>query len=177
MMEYLDGEPLSRLVTRHGRLPVPEACELIRQSAIGLQASHASGLVHRDIKPSNLMLARANAGARVAIIDWGLVKRSTDGGQGDPSTVDGLTRLGSTMGSYDYMAPEQAADAGDVNIGADIYSLGATFYCLLAGHPPFHGRTNQQKLRAQLTEPFPPLRGLLRRHPRRSDQGPRADGR
>ena len=73
-MEYVDGESLSWLLSRHGRLGVPQACEMVRQAALGLQAAHERGLVHRDIKPSNLMLARAGAGARVVVIDWGLVK-------------------------------------------------------------------------------------------------------
>ena len=155
VMEYVDGESLSRLVTRHGRLSVPEACELIRQAAIGLQAASERGLVHRDIKPSNLMLARANSGARLVIIDWGLVKQRT--GAGDASSVDGLTRAGSTMGTYDYIAPEQIVDAGDVDIRVDIYSLGATLYCLLAGQPPFSGKSNREKVQAHLSEPFPSL--------------------
>ena len=71
------SEPVSALVARHGRLPVPEACELVRQAALGLQAAHEAGLVHRDIKPSNLMLARDRADSvRLVIIDWGLVKRA-----------------------------------------------------------------------------------------------------
>ncbi len=96
----------------------------------------------------------------MVVIDWGLVKQNTDGGQADVVTEPGLTSSGSTIGTYDYMAPEQATDAGGVDIRADLYSLGATLYCLLAGHPPFHGRTNQQKLKAQLSEPFPPLNRL-----------------
>ena len=153
VMEYVDGEPLSRLV---GRVGVPEACELIRQAALGLQAAGERGLVHRDIKPSNLMLARANSGARVVIIDWGLVKqKSISGAEG--STVDGLTLSGSTMGTYDYIAPEQIGDAGNVDIRGDIYSLGATLYCLLTGQPPFSGRTNREKIQAHLSEPFPAI--------------------
>ena len=156
VMEYLDGEPLSRVIAHHGRLGVPEACELTRQAALGLQAASERGLVHRDIKPSNLMLARANSGARVVIIDWGLVKQKTLG-SAEASSVDGLTLAGSTMGTYDYIAPEQIVDAGDVDIRVDIYSLGATLYCLLAGQPPYSGKTNREKVQAHLSQPFPPL--------------------
>jgi serine/threonine protein kinase len=154
--EYLDGRPLSRLGVRQRPLPVALACELIRQAALGLQAAHECGLVHRDVKPSNLMLARVNTDmARVVVIDWGLVKRA---GEGVPagSAADALTRH-TGMGTVDYMAPEQIGNASTVDIRADIYSLGATFYYLLAGAAPFHGRRDTEKLVAHETQPFPPL--------------------
>jgi hypothetical protein len=155
--EYLDGEPLSRLLTRHGPLPVPEACKMIRQAALGLQAAHECGLVHRDIKPSNLMLARAGPGARVVLIDWGLVKRTQAAGPGTTPPDDGLTESGVAMGTLDYMAPEQGLDARTVDIRADIYSLGVTLYCLLAGRPPFQDHSSLDKLVAHNRETFPPL--------------------
>ncbi len=158
VMEWLDGEPLNRLLARYGPLPVPEACELVRQAALGLQAAHERGLVHRDIKPSNLMLARANIGlARVVVIDWGLVKRA---GTADPPST-GLTDTGTAMGTPDFIAPEQIRDASGVDIRADVYSLGATLHCLLAGRAPFHDRSMLGKLTAHAEEPFPPL-GQLR---------------
>ncbi len=161
VMEWLDGEPLSRLVGRHGPLPVPEACELVREAALGLQAAHERGLVHRDVKPSNLMLARARpAGARAVVIDWGLVKRTNEAVPVTPPP-DGPTVPGTAMGTADYMAPEQARDAGSVDGRADVYSLGVTLYFLLAGKPPFHGRPVHEKLLAHQHEAFPPL-GRLR---------------
>jgi serine/threonine protein kinase len=155
--EYLDGEPLSQLLKRHRSLPVAEVCELIRQAALGLQAAHERGLVHRDVKPSNLMLARANAGARVVVIDWGLVKWMSQAGPAASPPDDGLTDSGAAMGTLDYMAPEQARGARTVDIRADIYSLGVTLYCLLAGKPPFHNRSHLDKLVAHDRETFPPL--------------------
>ncbi len=158
VMEYLDGESLSGLVSRHRQVPVSEACELIRQVALGLQAAHEAGLVHRDIKPSNLMLARASAGtARVTVIDWGLVKRMDEAG----GSANRLTKIRTELGTPDFIAPEQVRDAHSVDIRADIYSLGATLYFLLAGQPPFHGRTDEQKQLAQAREEFPPV-GQLR---------------
>jgi len=157
VMEYLDGESLSSLVSRHRQLPVSEACELIRQAALGLQAAHECGLVHRDIKPSNLMLARAAAGtARVTVIDWGLVKRADE----PDMPANRLTKIHAELGTPDYISPEQARDASSVDIRADIYSLGATLFFLLAGQPPFHGRSDEQKLLAQAREEFPPLEHL-----------------
>lgn len=154
VMEYLDGESLSSLVSRHRQLPVSEACELIRQAALGLQAAHECGLVHRDIKPSNLMLARATAGtARVTVIDWGLVKRMGD----TDAPTNRLTKIRTELGTPDFISPEQVRDAHSVDIRADIYSLGATLYFLLAGQSPFHGRSDEQKQLAQAREEFPPL--------------------
>ena len=154
VMEYLDGESLSSLVSRHRQLPVSEACELIRQAALGLQAAHECGLVHRDIKPSNLMLARANAGpARVTVIDWGLVKRMGE----TNAAANRLTKIHAELGTPDFIPPEQIRDAHSVDTRADIYSLGVTLYFLLAGQAPFHGRSDEQKQLAQAREEFPPL--------------------
>jgi serine/threonine protein kinase len=130
--EFVDGLDLSSLVQERGALPVPEACEIIRQAAIGLQHVHEHGLVHRDIKPSNLMLARDGT---VRILDLGLVllQESAQGSASD------LTSSGRIMGTIDYMAPEQGIDSHEVDIRADIFSLGATFYKLLTGLTPFSG--------------------------------------
>jgi serine/threonine protein kinase len=154
VMEYLDGEPLSRLGTRHRQLPVPEACELVRQAALGLQAAHERGLVHRDVKPSNLMLARGHGGARVVVIDWGLVKLPA---REDLPAEDQPTPAGVALGTADYIAPEQTRDSGSVDSRADVYSLGATLYFLLAGKPPFGDRPGWQKFKAHQNEAFPPL--------------------
>jgi serine/threonine protein kinase len=157
VMEYLDGEPLSRLVTRQRPLPVAEACELIRQAALGLQVAHESGLVHRDVKPSNLMLVRGQGGARVVVLDWGLVKLPAAEGR---APEDGPTAAGAALGTADYIAPEQIRDASGVDIRADVYSLGATLYFLLAGKPPFYDRPQWEKFRAHQREAFPPLEGM-----------------
>lgn len=152
--EYLDGESLSSLAARHRPLPVSEACELIRQVALGLQSAHEAGMVHRDIKPSNLMLTRANSGtARTVVIDWGLVKRNGEAN----ASANRLTKIHTELGTLDYISPEQIRDAHAVDIRADIYSLGATFYFLLAGQPPFYGRSDEQKQLAQTREEFPSL--------------------
>jgi serine/threonine protein kinase len=153
VMEYLQGDSLAGLLRRHRQLSVAVACELVRQAALGLQAAHERGLVHRDVKPSNLMLARANSGARVVVIDWGLVKRT--GANAAPA--DELTALYAVLGTPDYVAPEQVRDASSVDVRADVYSLGTTLYCLLAGRPPFYDRPAANKLQAHEREAFPPL--------------------
>jgi len=118
-------------------LTVPDACEMIRQAAIGLQEAHEDGMVHRDIKPSNLMLARSRKGRKpplVKILDLGLALLDDQQGQRRD-----LTSTGQMMGTLHYMAPKQGGDSHEVDIRADIYALGATLYKLLCGQPPFAG--------------------------------------
>ncbi len=131
VMEYIDGTDLAQLVETRGPLPVAEACESIRQAALGLQHAHEQGLVHRDIKPHNLMLTKQGV---VKLMDLGLAR--TAHAAGATALSKGLTGAGAMMGTPDYLAPEQARDAKRVDIRADIYSLGCTLYHLLAGRVP-----------------------------------------
>ncbi|MEY4177776.1 MAG: Serine/threonine-protein kinase PrkC [Planctomycetota bacterium] len=133
VMEYLEGLPISKLVGRLGPLPIPLACELARQAALGLHAAYERGLVHRDIKPSNLMLARHDTGARIVVIDWGLVKGVELSAPPGSSGVREVTVLGTTMGTLGYMSPEQCRGESTLDSRADIYSLGVTLGCLLTG--------------------------------------------
>jgi serine/threonine protein kinase len=152
VMEFCDGKDLSWLLRQHRRLPVADACELARQAALGLQHAHEHGLVHRDVKPSNVMLTRAGL---VKVLDLGLALLR--GGAMDEK----LTQTGGIMGTYDYMAPEQASESHDVDIRADVYSLGCTLYCLLTGRPPFaDSRRALDKIRAHAEAPVPPIRQL-----------------
>ena len=143
VMELVDGEDVAELVRRRGPLPVHEACDIIRQAALGLQHAHEHGLVHRDIKPSNLIVSAGastfQAGAdtgdppQVKVLDLGLALLH-EAQQGASHEV---TSTGQIVGTVDYMAPEQGADTHGVDIRADIYSLGATLYKLLTGRAPF----------------------------------------
>ncbi len=129
VMELVSGEDLSVIAQRHGPLAIADACEVVRQAAVGLQHACDNGLVHRDIKPANLML---NQRGCVKILDMGLALLETPlGGDG------GLTTEGQMMGTVDYMAPELISDSHKVDIRADIYSLGCTIYRLLGGAAPF----------------------------------------
>ena len=148
VMEYIDGTDLEKMVRVQGALDHTLAADYIRQAAAGLQHAHERGLVHRDIKPANLLVDKAGV---VKILDFGLARSIEDAG-------DRLTEkhnLGAILGTADFMAPEQIAGA-DVDIRADIYALGVTFYTLLTGRPPFSGTTSQ-KFAAHQQFRAPPL--------------------
>jgi serine/threonine protein kinase len=163
-MEYVEGNDLRKLVEDRGPLPIRSACEYIRQAALGLQHIHERGLVHRDIKPSNLLLQRTandhgSVEEVVKILDLGLV-RFLPGGEADNSPS--LTQPGTSMGTPDYLAPEQALDAHTADIRADLYSLGCTLYHLLAGQVPFPGGGFPQKVARHLSQSAEPVDRLRR---------------
>ncbi|QDU98678.1 serine/threonine protein kinase [Lignipirellula cremea] len=140
-MELVEGFDLGVTARCIGRLPVADACEIMRQTALGLAAIHKENLIHRDIKPNNLLLA---SDGKIKILDLGLARWSPEA-QRD----HGLTSANVLLGTFDYMSPEQAEGKG-VQASCDLYSLGCTFYHLLAGRPPFATRayvSMQQKLR------------------------------
>ena len=150
VMDLVPGYDLGRLVRERGPLPLADACELARQAALGLQAVHEKGLVHRDIKPSNLMLTPDGV---VKVLDLGLARLVED-------AADPLTRPDAFGGTADYLAPEQADDLRAATIRSDLYSLGCTLYCLLAGRPPFgddRHRSLPSKLLAHREEPVAPI--------------------
>jgi serine/threonine-protein kinase len=141
VMEYVEGSNLTRLVKENGPLPVAVACDYVRQAALALQHAHEKGLVHRDVKPSNLML---QPGGTIKLLDLGLAllhEPLVDG-----SAAGRMTVAGRVIGTVDFIAPEQARDASGVDIRADLYSLGCTFYYLLTGRPPFAGATTTNKI-------------------------------
>ncbi|MEZ6129026.1 MAG: protein kinase [Planctomycetaceae bacterium] len=158
VMELVEGIELDDLRKILGPIRLPDAAAMMAQAALGLQHAHNQGLVHRDIKPSNLLLSHDGV---VRILDLGLALLS----EADRALSLDLTSTGQIMGTLDYMAPEQADDTHKVDIRADIYSLGCTFYALLAGHPPFGGEkytTPIRKITAHMTSPVPSI--SKRRH-------------
>jgi hypothetical protein len=154
--ELVDGCDLASLVKSIAALRPADACEIIRQAAIGLGHAGGKQIVHRDIKPSNLLLNRDGV---VKIVDFGLARLA--------SNQTALTTTGQMLGTLDFLAPEQAGDARQVDIRSDIYSLGCTLYYLLAGHAPFSGpeySTPASKIKAQLADqpkPPPSRRGAI----------------
>ncbi|MGB7343049.1 MAG: serine/threonine-protein kinase [Pirellulaceae bacterium] len=130
-MQLIEGVDLAELISQRERLPVGEACEVVRQVALGLGEIDKHGMIHRDIKPSNLLLA---SNGEVKILDLGIASlRHT------ATRSDSLTMTGSFLGTPDYVAPEQISTGTPVDIRADIYSLGCTVYHLLSGRAPFSG--------------------------------------
>lgn len=138
VMEYVAGLDLSRIARLVGKLSIADACEMMRQTAIGLSHAHAEGIVHRDVKPSNLML---DAAGHVKILDFGLAQINL---WDEP--VCELTTVGQLMGTIDYMAPEQAERIGAVDYRADLYALGATLFRLIAGRAPLAASPNMTLL-------------------------------
>ena len=160
VMEFVDGINLQQFVGMGqppgGPLGVGAACEIIRQAALGLQHAHEHQLVHRDVKPANLMLCRSG---QVKLLDMGLAKFHAERrSEGQPQ--GGLTQPGVTMGTIDYMAPEQWENSANADIRADIYSLGCTLFFLLTGETPYGNPTydtNRKKLMAHVVAPIPSL--------------------
>ncbi|MEV4659529.1 protein kinase [Micromonospora sp. NPDC049301] len=126
VMEFVDGEPLSKRIEAAGRLDVAETMSIVAQAAQALNAAHRGGIVHRDVKPSNLLVQEDGT---VVLVDFG-VARSTN--------VTSITSTNAVPGTALYMAPEQAAGR-PVSGATDIYALGAVAYCCLTGGPPFTG--------------------------------------
>jgi len=149
VLEYVEGMNLHDFVQRNGPLDLVRACHCIRQVALGLQHAHEQGLIHRDIKPANLLLDRQGV---VKILDLGLARFN--------DSTDQLTQranANAVLGTADFLAPEQALDSSNVDIRADIYSLGTTFYYLLTGHGPFPEGSLMKKLYYHQTrQPDPP---------------------
>lgn len=155
-MEYVQGMDLAQLIAKQGPLPVDQACDYIRQAALGLQHAHERGLVHRDIKPHNLLVTEQ--GGIVKVLDLGLSRLREGVAAIEPSRL--LTKEGDIMGTPEYMSPQQALDAHKADIRSDIYSLGCTFYFLLAGRPPFRGKISTEIILKHLHEEPPALDAL-----------------
>ena len=156
-MELVEGETLEARVQRDGPMALPLALEVIQQTARGLAAAEACGVVHRDIKPSNLMIESAASGeVLIKIIDYGVAKVMA-------SDATAQTQAG-FIGTPAFASPEQFDEAGQRQIDArsDIYSLGVTFWYFLTGHTPFAGRTIEE-IRAKQTQDLP-LQQLKRAH-------------
>ena len=154
-MEYVEGEGLDAVLLREGPLEPSRALALLKQATSALAHAHEKGIVHRDIKPSNLMV---DSKGDVRVTDFGLAKHV----EGDIA----VTADGQVLGTPAYVSPEMASGKG-AGPAADLYSLGATFFHLLAGRPPFEGQSFSEVLIKQVSEAPPPLASLAPRVDRR----------
>jgi serine/threonine protein kinase len=152
-MEFVDGPDLGEYILNKGRLDVEETHAILVQAVQALDHAYRQGVVHRDIKPSNFILARQDGELVVKMTDLGLSRAISD-------EDFRVTRDGSTVGTVDYLSPEQSRDSSVADIRSDIYSLGCTVYHMLAGHPPFdEGGLGERVYKHMHTEP-PDLRRL-----------------
>ncbi|HZZ79163.1 MAG TPA: protein kinase [Gemmataceae bacterium] len=150
-LEFVAGIDLGRYLSKHGRLKPVEARRILIQAVRALDHAHNQGIVHRDIKPSNILLARVGTKTVVKLADLGLARAADD----DEFRV---TREGNTVGTIDYMSPEQARDSAATDIRSDIYSLGCTAYHMLAGKAPFAQGGLGERLFQHLESPPPEVR-------------------
>jgi serine/threonine-protein kinase len=135
VMEYLEGSDLSGLIASAGPLPIEDAVDFVLQACEAVAEAHSLGIVHRDLKPGNLFLVRRADGSRVVkVLDFGISKTTGVLGAGGVKTSTAVM-----MGSPLYMSPEQLNSARDVDVRADIWSLGIILFELLTGKLPFSG--------------------------------------
>jgi serine/threonine-protein kinase len=138
VMELLQGEPLSAVVKRERTLPVATACEYTLQILQALEAAHSLGVIHRDLKPDNVFVTFEGGKPVVKLIDFGIAKLKRAEGSTAPAAKN-LTVAGMLMGTPEYMAPEQAYSAADIDVRADLYSVGVMLYEMLSGQTPAQG--------------------------------------
>jgi serine/threonine-protein kinase len=150
-LEFVEGIDLYEYIKRKGKLEPEEARRITIQAALALQHAYRQGIVHRDIKPSNFLVTRKNDRLVVKMTDLGLSRESVPG-------ETRVTRDGTTVGTVDYMAPEQARDSSRADTRSDIYSLGCSLYHMLAGKPPFSEGGLTERLYAHVQDEAADLR-------------------
>jgi len=150
-LEFVEGTDVANLIEQRGPIPLKRSVEIVRQAARALEHASQQGIVHRDIKPGNLLVRRDGL---VKLADLGLARSLDD------HTDTSITRAGTTVGTVDYMSPEQARDSKAADVRSDIYSLGCTWYFMLTGEPPFPEGSLTNKLRAHAETPIPDPRSL-----------------
>jgi serine/threonine-protein kinase len=151
VMPYVEGESLRDRLNRDQQLAIEDAVQVASEVADALGYAHSLGIVHRDIKPENILIEAGHA----VVSDFGIARAITEAGQ------DSLTSTGLAIGTPTYMSPEQASGETELKPSTDIYSLGCVLYELLAGEPPYRGKTAQAIIARKAVEPVPSVR-LLR---------------
>jgi len=151
VFEYIEGTNIRDLVTRNTVLPIDDAVFYTCELADALQHAADRGIVHRDIKPSNILIGQDS---KIKLVDMGLARSE------NLDLSEDMTASGVTLGTFDYISPEQAKDPRDADLRSDIYSLGCTLYFMLTGSPPYPGGTMLQKLLSHGNAPPPDARAL-----------------
>ncbi|HEX9054603.1 MAG TPA: serine/threonine-protein kinase, partial [Gemmatimonadales bacterium] len=160
-MPYVEGESLRARLRREGQLALKDALRIAREAAQALHYAHSRQIVHRDIKPENILLT---ADGSTLVADFGIARGL--GGEGG----EALTQTGMSVGTPQYMSPEQANGTKGIDARSDIYSLGCVLYELLAGEPPYTGPSAQVILMRRFTDPVPSVRKLRANVPEGVDQ-------
>src|SRR5512134_756080 len=146
VMPYVEGESLRDRLRREHQLPVDDAVRIAREVADALQHAHGHGIVHRDIKPENILLH----GGHALVADFGIALAAS---RGEGSSR--MTETGMSLGTPQYMAPEQAMGEREIGPRADVYALGCVLYEMLVGEPPFTGPTAQAIVAKVMTAEAP----------------------
>ncbi|MEM9658869.1 MAG: serine/threonine-protein kinase, partial [Planctomycetota bacterium] len=152
VFEYIEGANVRDLVVLHGPLPLGDSLSYVYQIAHALAHAWRRGVVHRDIKPSNILVT---PDGHAKLVDMGLARLGHVAGADDEMTATGVT-----LGTFDYISPEQARDSREADTRSDIYSLGCTLYFMLTGRPPFSSATAIQKLLMHQTDSPPQIRSI-----------------
>jgi serine/threonine-protein kinase len=148
VMPYVKGETLRHMLDREQQIPIERSIDLIRQVASALDYAHAHHVIHRDIKPENILLHEGVA----VVADFGIALAVTS------SKPERLTETGLSLGTPDYMSPEQALGERELDARSDVYSLGCVLFELVAGEPPFTGKSALAVTAKRLTNPAPDVR-------------------
>ena len=150
VMPYVKGESLRHRLEREQQLPIDEALGITRQIASALDHAHAQDVIHRDVKPENILLYEGEA----MVADFGIALAAS------AAAGERLTQTGLAVGTPEYMSPEQSVGERALDARSDVYSLACVLYEILAGEPPYTGRTAQAVIAKRLTDPVPAVRRL-----------------
>jgi TolB-like protein len=147
VMPFVEGESLRARLDREKQLPLEDALTITREVGDALAYAHSRGVLHRDVKPENILFEAGHA----VIADFGIARAVSAAG-------DKITATGVVLGTPSYMSPEQIAGDPSIDARTDVYSLGCLLYEMLAGEPPFGGRSAQAIFARRMTEPVPSVR-------------------
>ncbi|MGD2134546.1 MAG: protein kinase [Gemmatimonadales bacterium] len=156
VMPYLDGETLRERIEREGPLQFDDAFDIVTDVAKALDHAHAVEVVHRDVKPENIWLS----GAEALVLDFGIARALSEAG------AEALTDSGVAIGTPEYMSPEQASGAAEIDSRSDVYSLACVLFEMLAGEPPFTGPNAQAIIARHVSQEAPSVRVIRPTVPR-----------